>query len=114
MTATKFRRIGVKNGKMYIRVQRPMYIDGQANELKITESSIEEDCFFRQKNVLLLKLSRGKRRLAMLVMYEVSIKPIACFIMGEKQKAKKYFQPAYAIRKQLLGPEHPNTKTVAK
>jgi hypothetical protein len=36
------------------------------------------------------------------------------FASGEKQKAKKYFQPAHAIFKQLLGPEHPNTKTVAK
>jgi len=34
------------------------------------------------------------------------------FALGEKQKAKKYLQPAHAICKQFLGPEHPNTKTV--
>ena len=38
----------------------------------------------------------------------------AYFKLGEKQKAKKYFQPAHVIFKQFLGPEHPNTKTVAQ
>jgi hypothetical protein len=36
------------------------------------------------------------------------------FYIGRKAEGKKYFQPALAIFKQLLGPEHPNTKTVAK
>jgi tetratricopeptide (TPR) repeat protein len=38
----------------------------------------------------------------------------AYFALGEKQKAKKYFQPAHALFNQFFGPAHPNTKTVAQ
>jgi hypothetical protein len=38
----------------------------------------------------------------------------AYFVLGEKQKAKKYFQLAHAIFKQFLGPEHSKTENAAK
>jgi hypothetical protein len=38
----------------------------------------------------------------------------AYFALGEKQTAKKYFQAAHAIFTRFFGPEHSNTKTVAK
>jgi hypothetical protein len=38
----------------------------------------------------------------------------AYFALGEKQKAKQYFQPAHAISNHFFGLPHPNTKTVAK
>jgi hypothetical protein len=38
----------------------------------------------------------------------------AYFALGEKQKAKQYFQSAHAIFNHFFGPAHPNTKTVAQ